>query len=70
MKLVEHLNQKSKAVKTAFDEKQVVIVKSGVPENGGGTWLHPKLAIPRRTIDLHCKSKGVTKRYTSTESGK
>ena len=43
--LVEHLNQKSKAVKTAFDEKQVVIVKSGAPENGGGTWLHPKLAI-------------------------
>lgn len=24
---------------------------------------------PRRTIDLHCKSKGVTKRYTPTESG-
>ena len=43
--LVGHLNQKSKAVKTAFDEKQVVIVKSGAPENGGGTWLHPKLAI-------------------------
>lgn len=24
---------------------------------------------PRRTVDLHCKPKGVTKRYTPTQSG-
>ena len=35
----------SKAAKTAFEEKQLVIVKRGAPEAGGGTWLHPKLAI-------------------------
>jgi KilA-N domain len=27
------------------DENQLVIVKKGSVENGGGTWLHPKLAI-------------------------
>ncbi|BAO43890.1 KilA-N domain-containing protein [Thiolapillus brandeum] len=25
---------------------QTVIARSGAPENGGGTWLHPKLAVP------------------------
>lgn len=40
--LATHL---SKAVFTAFDKKQLVIVKRGSPENGGGTWLHPKLAV-------------------------
>ena len=29
-----------------FDENQLVIIKKGSPENGGGTWFHPKLAIP------------------------
>jgi hypothetical protein len=28
-----------------IDENQLVIVKKGSVENGGGTWLHPKLAI-------------------------
>lgn len=35
----------SKAENPAFEEKQWVIVKRGAPEAGGGTWLHPKLAI-------------------------
>lgn len=25
-----------------FDKNQLVIVKKGAPETGGGTWLHPK----------------------------
>jgi hypothetical protein len=29
-----------------FDKNQLVIIKKGSPENGGGTWFHPKLAIP------------------------
>ena len=29
-----------------FDKNQLVTIKKGSPENGGGTWLHPKLAIP------------------------
>jgi hypothetical protein len=28
-----------------LDKNQMVIVKMGAPENGGGTWLHPKLAV-------------------------
>jgi hypothetical protein len=28
-----------------LEQNQVVIVKNGSVENGGGTWLHPKLAI-------------------------
>jgi hypothetical protein len=28
-----------------IDENQIVISKVGSSENGGGTWLHPKLAI-------------------------
>ncbi len=28
-----------------IDENQLVIVRGGSTENGGGTWLHPKLAI-------------------------
>ncbi|PSJ79956.1 hypothetical protein C7N83_09155 [Neisseria iguanae] len=29
----------------AFKKNQLVIVKKGAPATGGGTWLHPKLAI-------------------------
>jgi hypothetical protein len=28
-----------------IEQNQLVIVKSGSTENGGGTWLHPKLAV-------------------------
>ncbi|MEY4768969.1 MAG: hypothetical protein RL637_1608 [Pseudomonadota bacterium] len=28
-----------------IEQNQLVIVRSGSTENGGGTWLHPKLAI-------------------------
>jgi hypothetical protein len=28
-----------------LENNQLVIVKNGAPENGGGTWLHPKLAV-------------------------
>jgi len=37
--------KKFMCVKTAFQENQLVIIKKGAPESGGGTWLHPKLAI-------------------------
>ncbi|MGF6148981.1 KilA-N domain [Kingella potus] len=40
--LSEHL---SNTLKSVIDENQLVIVKSGSSKNGGGTWLHPKLAI-------------------------
>jgi len=29
-----------------IDENQIVTVKKGSSENGGGTWLHPKLVVP------------------------
>ena len=29
-----------------IDEKQLVSKKAGHPDNGGGTWMHPKLGIP------------------------
>ena len=29
-----------------IDENQIVISKGGSSKNGGGTWLHPKLAVP------------------------
>lgn len=29
-----------------IEENQLLSVKRGSPENGGGTWFHPKLAIP------------------------
>lgn len=35
----------SKRTKIPFEENQLVTVKKGSPANGGGTWLHPKLAI-------------------------
>jgi hypothetical protein len=31
--------------KLLIEQNQLVIVKSGSSDNGGGTWLHPKLAI-------------------------
>lgn len=40
--LAEYL---SNALKSVIDENQLVIVKNGSSKNGGGTWLHPKLAI-------------------------
>ena len=40
--LAEYL---SNGTKILVEEKQLVIVKNGAPETGGGTWLHPKLAI-------------------------
>ena len=35
----------SNTLKSVIDENQLVIVKGGSSKNGGGTWLHPKLAI-------------------------
>jgi len=31
--------------KSVIEQNQLVIVKPGAPSTGGGTWLHPKLAI-------------------------
>jgi hypothetical protein len=31
--------------KLDIQQNQLVIVKRGSPENGGGTWMHPKLAV-------------------------
>jgi hypothetical protein len=31
--------------KYVLEQNQVVMVRSGSPDNGGGTWMHPKLAI-------------------------
>jgi hypothetical protein len=41
--LEKHLN--SIAPKSVNQQNQLVTVKVGAPENGGGTWLHPKLSI-------------------------
>ena len=40
--LAENLSIKGNPL---IDEKQIVKIKSGSSKNGGGTWLHPKLAI-------------------------
>lgn len=40
--LAEHLSITQKSV---IQYNQLVIVKGGSSKNGGGTWLHPKLAI-------------------------
>lgn len=29
-----------------FEENQLISIKRGAPNNGGGTWMHPKLGIP------------------------
>lgn len=31
--------------KLLFEQNQLVIVKPGAPSTGGGTWIHPKLAV-------------------------
>lgn len=31
--------------KCVLEQNQLVIVKNGAPETGGGTWLHPKLGV-------------------------
>lgn len=41
--LLNSLN--SKRTKILFEENQLLTVKKGSPMSGGGTWLHPKLAI-------------------------
>lgn len=41
----EYIQELTKAANPAFQENQLVIIKKGSPENGGGTWLHPKLTI-------------------------
>ena len=40
--LAESLSERTKIL---TDKNQLVIVKGGSSKNGGGTWLHPKLAI-------------------------
>ncbi|MDK4629320.1 KilA-N domain-containing protein [Kingella kingae] len=40
--LAESLSNRSKIL---VDKNQLVIIKNGSSRNGGGTWLHPKLAI-------------------------
>lgn len=40
--LAEHL---SITLKSVIDKNQLVIVRRGATQTGGGTWLHPKLAI-------------------------
>jgi len=41
----EYIAELSYSLFSAVDEKQLVIVKNGSSANGGGTWLHPKLAV-------------------------
>lgn len=58
-----NFNFQSQPVRTITDEHgEVWFVASDVCNILG-------YANSRRTIDLHCKTKGVTKRYTPTESG-
>ncbi|MFD1244782.1 KilA-N domain-containing protein [Paralysiella testudinis] len=40
--LAEYLSNRTKIL---VDKNQLVTVKNGSSKNGGGTWLHPKLAI-------------------------
>lgn len=42
---IAELKAFSKGRIPAFHTNQLVTVKKGSPENGGGTWLHPKLAV-------------------------
>jgi KilA-N domain len=37
--------QQAKRTNPLFEENQLVMVKKGSPENGGGTWLHEDLAV-------------------------
>lgn len=38
-------SDESNGTKSLVEQNQLVIVKNGSTENGGGTWLHPKLAV-------------------------
>jgi len=41
----ELLFEISNGLKIPFEQNQLVKVKRGSPENGGGTWMHPKLGV-------------------------
>ncbi|ENZ6760122.1 Bro-N domain-containing protein [Neisseria gonorrhoeae] len=63
MNAVQVLNFQQNSVRTVADNKgELWFLANDVCEILGYT-------NPRRTVDLHCKSKGVTKRYTPTTSG-
>jgi hypothetical protein len=42
---INNLIEIQKCDNPTFDKNQLVVIKKGNPENGGGSWLHPKLAI-------------------------
>ncbi|ENX2067702.1 Bro-N domain-containing protein [Neisseria gonorrhoeae] len=64
MNAVQVLNFQQNSVRTVADNKgELWFLANDVCEILGYT-------NPRRTVDLHCKSRGVTKRYTPTTSGK
>jgi KilA-N domain len=46
LEYIEQFIEFQRCENNTFDKNQLVIIKKGSPENGGGTWLHPKLAIP------------------------
>ncbi|EMS5746032.1 Bro-N domain-containing protein [Neisseria gonorrhoeae] len=63
MNAVQVLNFQQNSVRTVADNKgELWFLANDVCEILGYT-------NPRRTVDLHCKSRGVTKRYTPTASG-
>jgi hypothetical protein len=43
---IDQLIEFQRGENPTFDKNQLVIVKKGSSENGGGTWFHPKLAVP------------------------
>lgn len=64
--LVEFMN--SNGTKIPFKENQIVIKRQGSPSNGGGTWLHPKLAVdfarwlnPRFAVWCDCQIEKILK---------
>lgn len=42
---INNLIEIQKCDNPTFDKNQLVMLKKGNPENGGGSWMHPKLAI-------------------------
>ena len=63
MNAVQVLNFQQSSVRTVADNKgELWFLANDVCDILGYT-------NPRRTVDLHCKSRGVTKRYTPTTSG-
>ncbi|ENX3418943.1 Bro-N domain-containing protein [Neisseria gonorrhoeae] len=63
MNAVQVLNFQQNSVRTVADNKgELWFLANDVCEILGYT-------NPRRTVDLHCKSRGVTKRYTPAASG-